>query len=232
MEWNDHTVICRKGDIFLYQPFQIYSVICLGVEATDFAYLNFDVSPYYQRTHFEKVVLGRQKNGAFCGEEFRNICQQMVYLHAELPAQRAGRSALVHSMMQLTLVRMILARLPDGDEISSRQDTAADTTLLVNRALEYTQMHLEQPIHIQSIAQQLGVSESTLYKAFIRCVEAPPSKFLTQYKMRHAEKMILEKYTLEEIAQSLGYSSGFHLSRVFKATLGKTPAQIKKRLRK
>lgn len=230
--WEDQRIPCEKGGVFLYQPFQVYSVACVGTEPTDFVYLNFEVAPYYQRTHFENVVLGRQRNGTFSGEEFRRICLRMVGLHQELTEGGPGCSALVHSAMQQTLIRMIQDRLQGGSENSALFDTATDAVALVNRAVEYTQAHLDQPICVREIAQYAGVSESTLYKVFMRCVEAPPSKFLTQYKMRHAEKMILEKYTLEEIAQSLGYSSGFHLSRVFKATLGKTPAQIKKRLGK
>lgn len=232
VEWGGQSVECRQGDIFLYQPFQIYSVTCVGSEPTDFVYLNFEVAPYYQRAHFENVVLGRQKNGAFSGEEFSRICRQMLRLHGELPARDPGCSALAHSMMQQTLIRMIQDRLRRGGETPSLFDPGADTVMLVNRAVEYTQRRLDRPISVQSIAKALGVSESTLYKAFMRCVEESPSRFLTQYKMRHAEKMILEKYTLDEIAQALGYSSGFHLSRVFKATLGKTPAQIKRRLNK
>ncbi len=95
---------------------------------------------------------------------------------------------------------------------------------LVHKAIKYTDENLSSPIKLSDIAKELGVSDSLLSKSFQKAVNTSPAKFLTQYKIGIAEQYLRQKsYSIDTIAEMLGYSSGAHLRTTYKKTLGRNP---------
>ena len=79
------------------------------------------------------------------------------------------------------------------------------------------------------IAKQLNLSEVYLRKLFVRYRRMPISKYLLKTRMTHAQRRILEGYSISATAQEVGYCDIYQFSRAYKNYFGFSPSkQIRK----
>ena len=79
------------------------------------------------------------------------------------------------------------------------------------------------------IAKQLNLSEVYLRKLFVRYRRMPISKYLLKTRMTHAQRLILEGYSISATAQEVGYCDIYQFSRAYKNYFGFSPSkQIRK----
>lgn len=81
------------------------------------------------------------------------------------------------------------------------------------------------------MAQDLGVSKGVLYKAFIEVLSIPPAQYIHQEKIQYVQSRLLLGESLTALAQELGYSSAYHLSKDFKKQVGVSPREYKKHVK-
>jgi AraC-like DNA-binding protein len=221
-----NSYVCRQGDMFLFLPFRDYSAESTGEANLKFLYLNFEVTPYAQRNTMERVM--SQGEGSYLGTAaFRNMSGTMNAICRSKARELPGHRALLRLYVSSLFVYILRARtesqedfkmfLPDNDSIS-----------LVNKAIDYTEAHLDSRIDVFAAAKSIGVSKSTLYNAFIATVSVSPAKFLTRYKMKLATGLLQRHMGIKEISSSLGYSSICHFSNTFKAVFGLSPSNWKR----
>ena len=74
------------------------------------------------------------------------------------------------------------------------------------------------------------MSESKFYAEFKKIVGISPIDYKNNLKASKAAEMILQKTTLEEICETLGYSSPAFLRRQLKKHVGKIPCELKNRI--
>lgn len=105
---------------------------------------------------------------------------------------------------------------------------AHGTEALVAKALRYIERDFQTIRSAQELAQLLGVSPEHLCRAFRRSEHATPYQILTRRKMAHALTLLkLSPFTIQEIADSVGFSDAFHFSRAFKKQYGKPPSRVR-----
>jgi AraC-like DNA-binding protein len=81
---------------------------------------------------------------------------------------------------------------------------------------------------VAGIAHRFGVSPRTLQRLFARHVGASPKQALQRHRRQRAVDRIAEPGgpSLARIAAELGYADQSHLTRDFRATLGRGPAAV------
>ncbi len=84
------------------------------------------------------------------------------------------------------------------------------------------------------MAERLFVSPKTLRAAFIKRYNKTFYKFQLDYKLDRGLSMIMydPDIKLYEIAEQLGFSDAFHLSKLFKKRYGFSPSEYRKRIKK
>jgi AraC-like DNA-binding protein len=76
-----------------------------------------------------------------------------------------------------------------------------------------------------ALARELGVNYAGFRREFQRRTGLAPRQYLLRLKLEHAQRLIgATPYTLEAIAEQVGFSSAFHLSAAFKKRYGLSPA--------
>ena len=81
---------------------------------------------------------------------------------------------------------------------------------------------------IPELARQVGLGQVQFSKEFKRVFGIPPAKFIMSKRLEHARYMLLNSNrTLEDIADSLGFSDAFHFSKSFKAGIGLSPKEFR-----
>ena len=78
-----------------------------------------------------------------------------------------------------------------------------------------------------SIAKEVNISEVYLRKLFIKHRNMPTSKYLLKVRMNHAQRLILEGYSISATAQNTGYCDIYQFSRAYKKYFGFSPSKRK-----
>ncbi len=98
-----------------------------------------------------------------------------------------------------------------------------------NRVDDYIRSNLANRITLRELASICNLSESHFRRAFQRTVGMPPHQYLLKLRVEAAERLLVEtNFSLSLIAQSCGFASQSHITRVMKQWRGITPGQIRK----
>lgn len=84
---------------------------------------------------------------------------------------------------------------------------------------------IEAPISPSEIAADLGISTRQLERLFGRYLNCSPRKYAVDLQLQKARRLLAQtELSVTEIALACGFSSPAHLSRVYRAHFGQSPA--------
>lgn len=91
-------------------------------------------------------------------------------------------------------------------------------------ALAYIEKNLAEPLTLDQIAFQAGMSRYHFAHAFTREVGVPPMRYLCEQRVRTAQALIARSNVpLRVVAEAVGLTNEFNMSRVFRRVCGKPP---------
>ncbi|WP_375524784.1 AraC family transcriptional regulator [Paenibacillus terreus] len=98
----------------------------------------------------------------------------------------------------------------------------------IQRSLEFLHAHYNEQISIEQLASMLGLDRKYVSALFKKELGLPPRQYLLQYRMNRACEMLREgRYTVGEVAHSVGYQDIPLFSKMFKKTMGISPKSYK-----
>lgn len=124
-----------------------------------------------------------------------------------------------HSLMEHTYSLLI------DNETSKTQKMSAQE--LFEYAKKYISENYAQPLSMQSVCDELGISQTYLSRIFRNYSDTTFNVFLTQCRMEAAIRLLREKPNLlfRDIAGCVGYDDSSYFTKVFRQYTGKTPSQ-------
>ncbi|MEM8704502.1 MAG: GlxA family transcriptional regulator [Pseudomonadota bacterium] len=94
----------------------------------------------------------------------------------------------------------------------------------VRRAIDLMEQHLEDPLSIPDICDQLGVSQRQLSRLFKHYVRRSPVEYYRDIRLDRARGLVTQtEMKLSEIAAASGFNSQVHFSRSYKTRFGLSP---------
>ena len=104
-----------------------------------------------------------------------------------------------------------------------------NTSDIVARAKVYMDRHYMEKLSAEQIAEASRVSPSHLFRVFRKETGLTPYGYLTNIRMEHAMKLLLNtSYTVEEISDYCAFCSSANFIRAFRQTTGVTPRKYRK----
>lgn len=101
---------------------------------------------------------------------------------------------------------------------------------LSEKAIKYIKEHYGEKISVSDIASSLFVSENHLIRVFKKDVGATPHKYLNDYRILTGAYLLRSsELGIEEIAESVGFSTSSLFITTFKRTYGCTPKEYRKK---
>jgi AraC family transcriptional regulator len=97
-------------------------------------------------------------------------------------------------------------------------------------ALHWYAVHMVEQPSFEQIAHAVHISPAHLRREFIKARGERPRDAFTRLRMQRAEELLHDpRYTLDAIAEQVGFANAANLSRAMKAHFGLTPRELRKR---
>jgi len=131
------------------------------------------------------------------------------------------------------IVREIIYRLLMGEQAERlRQAVQGSHTHRIARALERLRKEFNQPLRIEEIAQELGMSVSTFHHRFKAVTAMSPLQFQKRLRLQEARRLMLgEHLDAASAGYRVGYDDASHFNREYKRLFGLPPLRDVQRLR-
>lgn len=89
--------------------------------------------------------------------------------------------------------------------------------------------HLDQPIQLEDVAEQFGVTGCHLVRTFRRQYGVTPMRYLRQLRMNRAKALLdRPEWNITEVGRQVGYPTVQHFSRAFKEVTGLSPREFRR----
>jgi AraC-like DNA-binding protein len=132
------------------------------------------------------------------------------------------------------VIREIIFRLLMGEQGGRlrhlvSQGGSADR---VSKAVERIRSDFDQPVRIERLAQELGMSTSSLHHQFKTVTAMTPLQFQKQLRLQEARRLMLgEDIDAASAGYRVGYEDAAHFNREYKRLFGLPPMRDVGRLR-
>lgn len=130
--------------------------------------------------------------------------------------------------------REIIYRLLTGDQGKRLCHLTVSGGNISNiaRAVERFRRDFDQPVRIEDIAQELGMSVSSFHQHFKAVTAMSPLQFQKRLRLQEARRLMLgDRLDASTAAHRVGYENASHFSREYKRFFGLPPARDVERLR-
>jgi AraC-like DNA-binding protein len=136
--------------------------------------------------------------------------------------------------LTLPVTREIVYRLLMGEQGGRLRHLAIQGgyTSHIARAVERLRRDFDQPLHIESLAQELGMSVSGFHHHFKAVTAMSPLQFQKRLRLQEARRLMLgEGLEAASAASRVGYHDASHFNREYKSLFGVPPMRDVQRLR-
>ena len=94
---------------------------------------------------------------------------------------------------------------------------------------EYIQMHYEEKLSLESVADQVYFSAAYLSRLFKQETGQNFKDYLTKVRIEEAKRLLKEEcLNISQIADSAGFANSKNFSRVFREETGQTPSEYRR----
>jgi AraC-like DNA-binding protein len=132
------------------------------------------------------------------------------------------------------IIREIIFRLLRGDQGArlSHLLVSEGDTRRINRAVNHLREHMEEPLVIENLARELGMSVSGFHYHFKNVTAMSPVQFQKQMRLQEARRLMLgEDLDVASASFRVGYDDPSYFSREYKKFFGTPPQRDIARLR-
>ncbi len=226
------------GNVFLLPPLRCHS---FTIEVpTQFVFLKF-TKAFFKKSHgndsdhetwFKEAsyILAnyQQQPGEVIGNEHdrRNLIELIKIIQHEAQNQQQNTTEVIKSLMVSVL--HILLRSVKTHSIISSESINMDNRL--NEMTTYIQENLASPenLKVEALAERFLISPTYISEYFRKNMGVSLREYIAKSRLKLVEiRLLYSDYTLNQIADELGFTDASHLSRTFKKYAGQTIRQFR-----
>ena len=134
-----------------------------------------------------------------------------------------------HSRLYLeTLLDLLCVQLLRDHSAFSLQTVTSGTGLRprqVRQVTDYMNVHLDEAVALQQLADLLGLSRFYFCTAFRKATGLTPHQWLVRIRMERAQELLADgRLTVTDVALAVGYQTPSSFTQAFRAAVGFTPS--------
>lgn len=96
-------------------------------------------------------------------------------------------------------------------------------TNLIKSVINYIHNNITMPLKVSDIAEKFSINETTLRKRFKSEIKTTLSQYIVRTKVEKSKNLLIQGYSVSEVANMLGFYDSAHFSKAFKKHLGIAP---------
>ena len=175
---------------------------------------------YIKKVLFEDY--GQMPQGIFPKTDYLPLCEEVKKL--ALDGQEP--EVLLYKKRIIGRAHIILSECLLSSTTNNRTGKVNRNSKLVLRAIEVIHNNYTNDINVGAVAESCNISQSGLYKRFIKELNCSPKTYLDRYRVRMSCSVLKNRdITFLETALSLGFGSLSSFNRTFKKEMGTSPGQ-------
>jgi len=148
-------------------------------------------------------------------EQLHAMCREEVEQSDALSKLAIER---LHIGIDVTLARLI-----------RRKTQPPEPTVRMELAVRWLAQNLAEPNPVRALCEYLQISPATLTRMFQASHGESPALYHQRLRMRRAQEMLeTGRFSVKEVAYTLGYKHPNHFSRAFTGFVGKNPKTCRK----
>lgn len=163
------------------------------------------------------------------------FCAAFQEVHGDDPALAAALSALalavelggpeaeVHSALEALGAQVCRRLRSDGASAG-----ASESRPEVQRLRAILRERLAEPVRLDDLTEEVGLSKFHLVRLFTREVGVPPHAFQMHLRISRARTLLAAGVSAADVAVACGFADQSHFTRCFKRIVGYTPGTFKK----
>lgn len=131
------------------------------------------------------------------------------------------------------IMREIIYRLLRGEQGGRLRHLAVmgGSVSTIARAVQRIRQDFDQPLRIEQLAQEFGMSISSFHQHFKAVTGMSPLQFQKQLRLQEARRLMLsENLDAARVAYRVGYNDASHFNREYKSVFGVPPMRDVQRL--
>lgn len=204
----------ERGHLFVFNPGDNHGCLQCGSEPLEYRTVNID-SAVMLRLAAE--ITGSAELPVFSCPVLKNeeIARHLRTLH-EMILQQAAEFAKEEAL--LFLLSQLIQHYSQPFDYS-----IPDCRIEVEQACRFLQQHYAQTIGLEQVCQVVGLSKSTLLRAFTKSKGVTPYRYLQAVRVDAAQKLLQQGWTPLEAALQTGFSDQSHFTNYFQQMIGLTP---------
>jgi len=178
----------------------------------------------YAMPYFNMIFKGRTEKPEIFklnDDELEEILALAGKLEIELEEHQPGcQFAATALFMQIMIY---LART-----IGGKVENIRSPHIGISRTIEYLHKHFTEKVSIEKLAENAGLSMSSLLRHFKRINGSSPKEYLIELRINYAcELLDTTRLSIDEIAFSAGFNDSNYFSREFRKATGETPSKYR-----
>lgn len=221
---NDFCISRQSSQNESYFPTKYYHGITMYFDPDFFTQANHELSELFELNLSRLPEIYFEKKDTYIAEADNEMKKILVRLWLLYESQ----SAFHMKLCVLDLLHLLL----DERNVSPEKTLAFYTSIQVEiakKAEKILTADLKQHIPMKQIAQQFGVSETSLKNYFRGVYGKNVSDYLRDLRMSMAEKLLVEtKLPISEIASQIGYTKQGKFAEVFRQQFQMNPLEYRR----
>lgn len=227
VEFNDKTYVLSESDLIIVPSFTPHKIFTKDEDIHTNYWLHFSTSPYYKQFELFNMLTNEQNSIIHIGDDY--LLSLYEKLSTELSTKTPGHFLVFTNVLMEIILYIIRTNCLTTKKISDLCLNRFDNDrFLIEKCQSYIYSNLSKKITIDDLCTFLCISESKLYKSFSKLIGITPNQFILYSKLKESEILLLSSnLSIQEIASSLGFSSPYYYSNVFKKHYGLSPISYK-----
>ncbi len=221
VEKGERILFCRdkeyaieEGSIVLFNPGDSHA--CVQIDEGVFDYRGFNISKEIMFDLAEEVT-GKRELPGFSQNV---VCDEEIACHLR-PLHEMVMKGIGEFKKEETLLFLLSYLIQNyGKPFES---CIPECRREIERACEYMTTHFMEHIYLDQICRHVGLSKSTLLRAFTKEKGVTSYRYLTTVRINEAKKLLSESVPPVEAAIRTGFSDQSHFTNYFNQFIGLAP---------
>lgn len=223
LEIEGNSFALEKNQIFMIPPNTTAHYYADYTEPWTYAFISFSGNKAEQFARQAGFGFGQfTRDCIIPTEQYVEIIRSMLQTH---------QLTITNELKRVSQLFYLFSLLTESYNSTSEDDQDYDylPETYFEHALQYIQLNYSKNIHIQDIADYIGITRSYLHYLFNKKERVSPQKYLLNYRMSQARKLLsTTDMLIKDVALNVGYEDSLAFSKAFRNYTGQSPSTYRK----